>query len=150
MRVNIYAEEITDRIEIVEKTTLDGTFTGIRFYLELPVTIPANFSGEQTTNIRGPFHHNPGDDDSAAVTFWGKTALRETLTKAIEAIDEHYNKRSRAHREAIVQQAAVSAHPLTGAKIDKEPESKKVILGAIGSILNNVASTLEQMAKEIR
>lgn len=36
MRVNVYAEEMTDRVEIVEK----GEFTGLRFYLELPVTLP--------------------------------------------------------------------------------------------------------------
>lgn len=36
MRVNIYAEEMTDRVEIIEKETGDGTFTGLRFYLEGP------------------------------------------------------------------------------------------------------------------
>ena len=40
MRVNIYAEEMTRRVEIVEKE-IDGiTFTGCRFYLHLPVTTP--------------------------------------------------------------------------------------------------------------
>src|SRR5258708_4134484 len=40
MRVNIYAEETTPQIEIIEKTTPDGSFTGIRFWLHLPVTLP--------------------------------------------------------------------------------------------------------------
>jgi hypothetical protein len=36
MRVNIYAEELTERVEIVTKD-IDGVmFTGLRFYLELP------------------------------------------------------------------------------------------------------------------
>lgn len=46
MRVNIYAEEMTDRVEIVTKQTADGEFTGVRFYLELPVT--------QTPGMRPP------------------------------------------------------------------------------------------------
>ena len=39
MRVNVYAEEITDRIEIIEKVIDGQSFTGCRFYLELPVTM---------------------------------------------------------------------------------------------------------------
>jgi len=40
MRVNVYAEEMTDRVEIIAKE-IDGTkFTGLRFYLYLPATVP--------------------------------------------------------------------------------------------------------------
>lgn len=87
MRLNVYAEELTDRVEIVQKETADGKFTGVRFYLELPVTILEGHSPEQ---VRGPFMHHPGDDDSAAVTFWGKRELRKILIKAVELIDRHY------------------------------------------------------------
>jgi hypothetical protein len=83
MRVNIYAEEMTDRLELVKKTTPDGEFTGLRFYLELPVTV-----GDHT--YQGPFLHHPGDDDSAAVTFWGKRDLRDVLKKALRLLDQHY------------------------------------------------------------
>ncbi|MEJ0006633.1 MAG: hypothetical protein WDM77_09810 [Steroidobacteraceae bacterium] len=38
MRVNVYAEEMTDRIEIIEKQIGGVTFTGLRFYLELPAS----------------------------------------------------------------------------------------------------------------
>lgn len=95
MRVNVYAEEITDRIEIIEKQTADGTFTGLRFYLELPVTIPATH-GNGYMEYRGPFMHKPGDDDSAAVTFWGKQDLRVALRKALAALDDHYNRPTQA------------------------------------------------------
>ena len=97
MRVNVYAEEMTDRVEIIEKETPEGKFTGLRFYLELPVTVPA-FSGSALNagstdeQVRGPFIHRPGDDDSAAVTFWGKQDLRETLIKALKLLDDHYNR----------------------------------------------------------
>lgn len=89
MRVNVYAEEITDRVEIIEKKTPDGTFTGVRFYLELPVTIPTTH-GNGHMEYRGPFKHKPDDDDSAAVTFWGKQDLRAVLRKALNMLDEHY------------------------------------------------------------
>ena len=83
MRVNVYAEEMTDRIEIISKT-IDGVkFTGLRFYLELPVSV-----GDK--HVSGPFIHRPGDDDSSAVTFWGKKDLRTVLEYALAALDEHY------------------------------------------------------------
>lgn len=89
MRVNLYAEEMTDRIEVIEKTTKDGTFTGLRLYLELPVTV-YNVDGKNPEQIRGPFRHSPDDDDSSAVTFWGKRDLREVLRKMLKALDDHY------------------------------------------------------------
>src|SRR5580693_2538035 len=84
MRVNIYAEEMTDRVQIVEKVIEGVKFTGLRFYLELPATV----DGKQ---YQGPFMHRPGDDDSSAVTFWGKKDLRVVLRKALLALDNHYN-----------------------------------------------------------
>jgi hypothetical protein len=99
MRVNVYAEEMTDRVEVISKTTEDGEFTGLRIYLELPVTVPALGVGPGTENVRGPFIHRPGDDDSAAVTFWGKSDLRAVLLKAVAALDAHYAAASR--REAV-------------------------------------------------
>ena len=84
MRVNVYAEEMTDRVEIISKEVDGNTFTGLRFYLELPATV----NGEQ---YQGPFMHRPGDDDSSAVTFWGKRDLREVLRKALELLDVYYD-----------------------------------------------------------
>ena len=85
MRVNIYAEEMTDRVEIIGKEINGHTFTGCRFYLYLPVT---GANGEQH---QGPFMHHPDDDDSAAVTFWGKRDLRPVLRQALELLDAHYD-----------------------------------------------------------
>jgi hypothetical protein len=89
MRVNVYAEEMTDRIEIIGKEIDGQTFTGLRFYLELPATVN---SAAGPVNVHGPFIHRPGDDDSAAVTFWGKRDLREVLRKALVMLDEHYDR----------------------------------------------------------
>lgn len=83
MRVNIYAEEMTERVEIISKEIEGQTFTGLRLYLELPVTV----NGEQKS---GPFMHHPGDDDSAAVTFWGKRDLRDVLKIMLAKLDAHY------------------------------------------------------------
>ena len=99
MRVNVYAEEMTDRVEIISKSIDGHQFTGLRFYLELPCTLPAtttHASGSvehRTQNVRGPFIHRPGDDDSAAVTFWGKQDLRKVLRQALDMLDTHYAKR---------------------------------------------------------
>lgn len=104
MRVNVYAEEMTDRIEIISKEIDGQTFTGLRFYLELPVTVRrSNIPGpecaevnETVEQVRGPFVHRPGDDDSAAVTFWGKRDLRAVLIKALDKLDEHHAKSRRS------------------------------------------------------
>lgn len=85
MRVNIYAEEMTDRVEIISKVVEGHEFKAVRFYLELPATV----DGKQYS---GPFIHRPGDDDSSAVTFWGKNDLRPLLRKALALLDEHYGK----------------------------------------------------------
>ena len=97
MRVNIYAEEMTNRVEIITKETPEGKFTGVRFYLELPVTTKTGVSKDHTgketdltTNISGPFIHHPGDDDSAAVTYWGKRDLETVLQTALDALKLHY------------------------------------------------------------
>ncbi len=105
MRVNVYAEEMTDRIEIIGKEIDGHTFTGLRFYLELPVSfrqVPPHFNKveavapdckDRVLQLQGPFVHRPGDDDSAAVTFWGKRDLREVLRKALDMLDAHYEHR---------------------------------------------------------
>jgi hypothetical protein len=87
MRVNVYAEEVTDRVEIIAREADGHVFTGVRFYLELPCTTPQG-------NVSGPFIHQPGDDDSSAVTFWGKQDLRAVLRKALDLLDTHYATRS--------------------------------------------------------
>lgn len=115
MRVNVYAEEMTQRVELVEK---DG-HVGIRFYLYLPVTKtltsdthvgPVN----RTVQVQGPFEHRPGDDDSAAVTFWGKQDARKAFAQAIALLDAHYANRatgvSTAHSPPITDP---TAHHLT-------------------------------------
>lgn len=109
MRVNVYAEEMTDRIEIIAKDIDGQRFTGLRLYLELPVTVGgregAHRSDEgprvfppingEPAQVAGPFIHRPGDDDSAAVTFWGKRDLRVVLRKMLAALDGHYEGTSR-------------------------------------------------------
>lgn len=109
MRVNVYAEEMTDRVEIIEKEIDGHTFTGLRIYLELPASYvradggigqnpsaplrPATASdAEPASQFKAPFIHRPGDDDSSAVTFWGKRDLRDVLRRALAALDEHYSR----------------------------------------------------------
>lgn len=106
MRVNVYAEELTDRVELTTKQIGDNHFTAIRFYLALPasyVSAPEGETGmrpatvqdtEQASQYQAPFIHHPGDDDSAAVTFWGKKDMRPLLCKALALLDEHEAKRN--------------------------------------------------------
>lgn len=109
MRVNIYAEEMTQRVEIVEK----NGFTGLRVYLELPVSyhitrngavMPAQTTDDvQAQQLKGPFMHHPNDDDSSAITFWGKGDLHHLLSIMRDKLDEHYAATQR--RNAIAGSA---------------------------------------------
>ncbi len=82
MRVIVYEEELTERVELFTRTIGGRTITGARFYLELPAIV----GGEQH---QGPFMQRPGEDDSAAVTFWGKPEyLRTVLRNAVAKLDE--------------------------------------------------------------
>lgn len=59
MRVNIYSQELTTDIELVEKAGYDeksepAMFQGVRLYLHSPELL----------------HHTPLDDDRSAVTIW--------------------------------------------------------------------------------
>ena len=98
MRVNIYAEEMTNRVEIIEKEIDGHKFEAVRFYLYLPVTV-----GGQ--NIAGPFIHRENDDDSSAVTFWSRGKLREILQQAIDLLDVHHlakqNDKNHTQRETL-------------------------------------------------
>jgi hypothetical protein len=83
---------MTGRVEIVRK----GQFTGVRFWLELPVTV---LRQGQTEQVQGKFLHGPGDDDTAAVTFWGKAQLKVVLKKALDLL-ERDGEKSIAERAA--------------------------------------------------
>ena len=54
MRINVYAEEITYKIEVVQKEAEGRTFYGIRFYLK----------------SHPDLHHTATDNDESAITFW--------------------------------------------------------------------------------
>lgn len=102
MRVNVYAEEMTNRVELIEKTVDGNAYTGLRIYLELPATTYRHAVGQpmrvnasalefgEAVQVKAPFVHRPGDDDSAAITFWGKQDLRPVLRTALAMLDRHY------------------------------------------------------------
>jgi hypothetical protein len=54
MRVNIYAEELTEEVRIVESEAEGKKFYGVRFFLK----------------SHNDLHFNEKDDDRSAVTFW--------------------------------------------------------------------------------
>ncbi len=54
MRVNIYGEELTNKIDIVKKAVDQRLFIAVRLY----------FKSHQD------LHHSDSDNDESAVTFW--------------------------------------------------------------------------------
>ncbi len=75
MRINVYNEELTERVEFVTKTAGTGVkFYGISFYLASPKEL----------------HSSPSDDDSSAVTFWGdsREKLHGLLSKALKEVEK--------------------------------------------------------------
>lgn len=87
MRMNVYAEEITDEVDLVTKEMEDGrTFYAVRLYLDSPPSL----------------HHSAGDDDRSGITLWVPWTAREgtqpgivrqalqNLLKALEQVPEDW------------------------------------------------------------
>ena len=75
MKINVYNEELTERVGFVTKIAGTGVkFYGISFFLASPQEL----------------HSSPSDDDSSAVTFWGDTSekLHGLLSRALKEIEK--------------------------------------------------------------
>jgi hypothetical protein len=75
MRVNVYREEQTNEVKVVEKRAeTDARFVGIRFYL----------------HSASELHDDSTDDDRSAVTFWGnsRAELHQLLLRALDELDK--------------------------------------------------------------
>lgn len=56
MRVNVYSEELTPEVQVLEEERTGKSYVGIRFVL----------------HSARELHHEAADDDRTAVTFWFK------------------------------------------------------------------------------
>lgn len=54
MRVNVYGEELTNKIEIIKKPVDQKLFLGVRLYLK----------------SHSDLHHSESDNDESAITIW--------------------------------------------------------------------------------
>lgn len=82
MRINVYSQELTDEVVLVEKPSNTGiTYTAVQFILH---------SSEK-------LHHPPFDDDRSAVTFWLPKSVkrRERLAQAFERAADMVRKAPR-------------------------------------------------------
>lgn len=73
MRINVYSQELTDEIKVIEKESNTGlVYTAVQMILHSSPVL----------------HHPPADDDRSAVTFWlPKSAhRREALAFTFERI----------------------------------------------------------------
>jgi hypothetical protein len=71
MRINVYSQELTDELNLVEKVSNTGlVYSAVQFML----------------HSSDKLHHPPADDDRSAVTFWlpRSRERREALAKAFE------------------------------------------------------------------
>jgi hypothetical protein len=76
MKINVYNEELTDRVELQKVSAKTGApFYGLSFYLASPDVL----------------HNTPGDDDSSAVVFWSdsREKLVALLSSALKQIDNY-------------------------------------------------------------
>lgn len=73
MRINVYSQELTNEVILVEK----GSNTGVTYH-----------AAQLILHSSEKLHHPPMDDDRSAVTFWlpKSQARREEMAKAFEDI----------------------------------------------------------------
>jgi len=73
MRVNVYSQELTDEIELIEKVSNTGlTYSAVQLKLHSSLML----------------HHPPADDDRSAVTLWlpKSKQRREALAITLECM----------------------------------------------------------------
>lgn len=73
MRINVYSQELTDEVKLIEKESNTGiTYSAVQLILH---------SSEK-------LHHPPEDDDRSAVTIWlpKSDSRRETLALSLESM----------------------------------------------------------------
>lgn len=71
MRINVYSQELTSEVNVLEKTSNTGlVYSAVQLMLHSSPML----------------HHPPQDDDRSAVTFWlpKSQERRESLAKAFE------------------------------------------------------------------
>lgn len=75
MRINVYSQELTSEVVLVEKPSN----TGVTYH-----------AAQLILHSSPMLHHPPADDDRSAVTFWlpKSAARREEIAKAFERIAE--------------------------------------------------------------
>ncbi len=73
MRINVYSQELTDEVALVEKRSN----TGVTYH-----------AAQLVLHSSDRLHHPPQDDDRSAVTFWlpKSRCRREAMAKAFEEI----------------------------------------------------------------
>lgn len=76
MRINVYSQELTDEVVVLEKKSNTGlVYSAVQLIL----------------HSSDKLHHPPADDDRSAVTFWlpKSEARREQFAKALEEMAAH-------------------------------------------------------------
>ena len=75
MRINVYSQELTDEVLLIEKPSN----TGITYH-----------AAQLVLHSSPLLHHPPHDDDRSAITFWlpKSPARREAIAKAFEQLAE--------------------------------------------------------------
>lgn len=118
MRLNVYAEELTDRVEVVSKSPdnhPNESFKGIRMYLASPDVL----------------HSDPNDDDSSAITIWvpwtkagghRPDVVTNILYDMIDKLNEAYGIPNQPHAWGENETAPLDWDaPLEGEKEDDVP-----------------------------
>jgi hypothetical protein len=75
MRINVYSQELTDEVLLIEK----ASNTGVTYH-----------AAQLVLHSSPMLHHPPQDDDRSAVTFWlpKSRERREAMAQAFERIAE--------------------------------------------------------------
>lgn len=91
MRINVYSQELTDEVVVVEKVSNTGvTYYGVQLILH---------SSDR-------LHHPPEDDDRSAVTFWLPKSFerRDAMAQAFEVIAKRFRSLGKEEASFVCSQ----------------------------------------------
>lgn len=153
MRLNVYAEELVDRVEVVSKSPdnhPNESFKGVRMYLASPDVL----------------HSDPDDDDSSAITIWvpwtkagghRPDVVTSLLRKMADALDEAYGPETvpdfgggaEFTDEALAERDIdiTQAHPFAGLGI--EVRDQVVVGNSLAEDLGTALRALERFTDSV-
>lgn len=133
MRVNVYGDELTDDIQLVQRVVNGRIRFGLRVYLESAQVLGGEIEGGSIEEAIEEAIENPTEDNRSAVTFWipeiedperGMIPNFNLMHRMINGLDEHRYVAWMLYQGKLMAEAQENVREAQG-DVDKAEEGAK-------------------------